>query len=142
MPAPLLHRSWLVLALGVLLLDCSPELGSGGEEAAPARPVASLGDAAAGQAAFGRCLACHSIRKGGGHTTGPNLFGVVGRQAGSAPGYVYSVPMARAGFTWSEDTLMTWIAAPAQMVPGTVMNFQGVGDPIRRNIVAYMATLK
>lgn len=47
-------------------------------------------DAAAGKRAFLKCVACHSIAKGAPNKIGPNLFGVVGRKAGTAPGFRYS----------------------------------------------------
>ena len=41
------------------------------------------GDAAKGAKVFKKCKACHTAQKGGKHKVGPNLFGVVGRKAGS-----------------------------------------------------------
>src|SRR4051794_28980620 len=43
-----------------------------------------------GQSRFALCRSCHTIAQGGGNMTGPNLFGVVGRRAGSLPGFNYS----------------------------------------------------
>ena len=35
--------------------------------------------ASAGEKVFKKCKACHTANKGGKHKSGPNLFGVVGR---------------------------------------------------------------
>ena len=57
---------------------------------------------AVGKAAFAACAACHSVQPGGASGIGPNLHGVVGRAAGTAPGFAYSDAMKTSGITWSE----------------------------------------
>ena len=71
------------------------------------------------------------------------LFGVDGRQAGTAPGYTYTHAFkTAASWIWEDGSLAGWISAPGRMVPGTAMAvFQGVADKDRDNIVAYLATL-
>ncbi|WP_263053739.1 c-type cytochrome [Defluviicoccus vanus] len=74
---------------------------------------------------------------------GPSLFGVIGRKAGTLPGYNFSTAMKDYGVTWSPETLNTYLAAPMQEVKGTKMTFAGVKDETERaNIIAYLATLK
>jgi cytochrome c len=108
-----------------------------------AQTQGARGDPVAGrQAAFSRCLNCHSVNPSGQHGSAPNLFGLIGRTAGKAPGYFYSVPMGRQEFVWSEAMLAPFLRNPSRMVPGNAMNFQGVEDPVRRDIIAYLATLK
>ena len=48
------------------------------------------GDPAAGQATFKICKACHQIGENAKNFVGPVLNGVVGRKAGTYPGYNYS----------------------------------------------------
>src|SRR5258708_36972341 len=49
------------------------------------------GDAAKGNAAFVRqCAICHTSDKGGDNRFGPNLFGIVGRKAGTVSCFTYS----------------------------------------------------
>ena len=53
----------------------------------------AAGDATKGADVFKRCTICHNAESGGGNRIGPNLFGVVGRPAGSVSGYSYSSAM-------------------------------------------------
>lgn len=108
---------------------------------AVALPAGAAGDAAAGGLAFVQCADCHSTRSGNG--TGPGLLGVVGRRAGTHPGFDYSPAMTRSGLTWDAKTLDAYLAGPKTVVPGTTMDFPGVTDPAERaDLVAYLATLK
>ena len=93
--------------------------------------------------AFGRqCAICHTIDKGGPNGFGPNLFGIVGRRAGTSPDFKYSNAFkTTATFEWSEGLLGHWISLPAVMVPGTTMGiFPGVAERDRDDIVAYVAS--
>lgn len=79
------------------------------------------GDAAAGEKTFKKCKACHmivspdgeEIMKGG--KTGPNLYGVVGRVAGSYDGFKYGAGLQaaqEAGFVWTEEAIAEYVADP------------------------------
>jgi cytochrome c2 len=93
-------------------------------------------DAVHGQELFTeRCTACHAIDH---NKAGPMLGGVVGRKAGSAPGYHYSAALKNAGLTWSRDSLDQWLAAPQKFVPGARMPVRVLDEPSRRDIVAYL----
>lgn len=103
----------------------------------------AAGDASAGAGLFNRCAICHSNTKGGPNKLGPNLFGVVGRRAGTYPGYSYSAAMKRAGFVWTPARLSDYLTSPQKLVPGNNMPFAGIADAKQRaDIVAYLATLK
>ena len=48
-----------------------------------------------------------------------------------------------ATWTWTPETVASFISAPVQMVPGTRMGvFQGVADRDRDEIVAYLQSQK
>ncbi len=105
--------------------------------------IANAADAKAGKEIFSRCAACHTVTKGGPNGLGPDLFGVVGRKAGSRPDFGYSPAMKNAGFKWTPQKLDAYIAHPAQVVPGNRMAFAGIPDPKQRaDVIAYLATLK
>ena len=87
---------------------------------AVATPVFA-GDAAKGEAEFKKCKACHmivapdgtEIYKGG--KTGPNLYGVVGRQVGSVEGFKYKdsiVAVGATGLVWDEAELAAYMTDP------------------------------
>ncbi len=82
-----------------------------------------------------RCTACHSMDS---NKTGPMLGGVVGRRAGSAPGYHYSTALMTAGLTWSAHNLDQWLADPQKFLPGARMPVRVLDTPSRRDIVAYL----
>ncbi|WP_299968813.1 cytochrome C [uncultured Roseobacter sp.] len=80
----------------------------------------STGDAAAGEKTFNQCKSCHmivaddgtEIVKGG--RTGPNLYGVIGRQAGVAD-FRYGddlVAAGEAGLVWDEANLASYVEDP------------------------------
>jgi cytochrome c len=101
------------------------------------------GNASTGAALFNRCTICHSNTKGAPNKLGPNLFAVVGRKAGTYPGFSYSSAMKRCRIIWSPVKLMAYLAAPQEVVPGNNMPFAGIADAKQRaDIVAYLGTLK
>jgi cytochrome c len=100
-------------------------------------------DARNGAMVFNRCIICHSNSKGAPAKIGPNLFGVVGRKAGTAPGFNYSAAMKGSGIVWTNDKLKVYLAHPGQVVQGTRMTFAGIGNPRDvDDVVAYLDTLK
>ena len=108
-------------------------------------PASQAADIAKGEAAFVRqCAICHTIDKAGENRLGPNLFGVLGRRAGTVPGFRYTNAFRNtATFEWTEGLLGPWIALPSVMVPGTAMGvFPGVSDRDKDDIVAYLAAQK
>ena len=105
--------------------------------ASVALALALAGDAKAGEAIYERCAACHSLAQ---DRTGPRHCGLIGRRAGSVPGFDYSPAMKRSGIVWSEATLDRFLANPAATVPGTAMGYDGVKDRKERaDLVAYLA---
>jgi cytochrome c len=103
-------------------------------------PVA--GDVEAGRQAFAVCGACHTVTPGGAALIGPNLWGVLGREVGSMPGFDYSAELKSVGGTWTPERLDRFLTDPTAFAPGTRMGYAGVSDPVERAaLVAYLATL-
>jgi len=88
------------------------------------------------------CAACHS-RTGVAKGYAPYLMGVVGRRAGTAPGFAYSPALKNSGIVWTEDNLMKWIENAPALVPGTPMPHVSISDPPERYyIVAYLKSVR
>lgn len=118
---------------------------------------ALAGDAAIGEADFKKCKSCHAVTaadgteivKGG--KTGPNLFGIVGRQIGSYPDFKYGESIVAVGAdasVWDEAAIAAYLADPAKWVQDKT------GDAAAKSkmtfklpkggedMAAYLATLK
>ena len=93
-------------------------------------------DAVNGAQLFGeRCAVCHAIDT---NKTGPMLRGLVGRKAGSAPGYRYSLALTSADLVWSPDNLDRWLADPRKFIPDARMPVRVLEASARRDIIAYL----
>lgn len=102
----------------------------------PALALAA-GDPARGEKVYERCAACHSLTT---DRTGPHHCGLLGRKAGSVPGFEYSKAMKESKITWNERTLDRFLANPLKAVPGTSMGYAGIPDAgERRDLIAYLA---
>ena len=105
-------------------------------QAAPAEEnaMALIGsaDPAQGAKVSKKCLTCHSLDQGGPNKVGPNLWGVVGRQAGTHEGFAYSEAMKGSGKTWSLEELDHYLADPKKAIPGNKMTFVGLKKPQER----------
>ena len=101
--------------------------------------AAAAQDAAAGEKVFLKCRACHQIGESAKDAVGPVLNGVVGRPAGTYPGYSYSDANKNSGITWDEATLKEYLKNPRAKVPGTKMIFPGLQkEEDIDNVIAYL----
>lgn len=124
----------------------APEEAVGGAAEAVLPPdwgtVLPVADLAAGEAAFARCVACHTINAGGANGTGPNLNGIVGGGVAARGGFAYSDALkahAAQAPSWTYDQLDQFLTAPGRHVPGTKMSFAGIRDTQTRvNLIAWL----
>jgi cytochrome c len=94
------------------------------------------GDPARGEQLYARCQACHALAY---DRVGPRHCGLLGRRAGSVPGFGYSAAMMQSGIVWTAKALDRFLAAPLGVVPGTTMTYAGVADPKERaDLIAFL----
>ena len=100
---------------------------------------AAEGDIARGAQLYdSRCGACHSIAR---NRVGPRHFALLGRRAGTQPGYRYSKALKDSKLIWDEDNLMRWLANPQEVIPGQKMVFRVRDAEDRSDIVAFLRSL-
>jgi cytochrome c len=87
--------------------------------------AAPTGDPAAGETQWRQCRACHmitspdgeEIQRGG--RVGPNLWGVVGSQAGADEDFRFSAELAEAGeegLIWDEENFVAYVQDPTGFI--------------------------
>lgn len=85
------------------------------------------------------CIVCHTLGPGEGHLIGPNLSGVFGSPAASAPNFQYSDALRESGIVWTPGELDAWLARPDDFVPGNLMVFAGIYSVSdRTDLLAYL----
>lgn len=126
-------------------IDAPDEAGGGAAEVELAPDwgtVLPVADLAAGERAFARCTACHTVNQGGAQGIGPNLYGVVGGAVTHVAGFDYSPAMrehAAAAPIWTYDELNQFLTAPSRYIRGTKMAFAGIRNTDERvALIAYL----
>ena len=105
------------------------------------RAANAEGDAAAGEKVFVHCAPCHSTKPGE-NKVGPSLAGVLGRKAGTEPGFSYSAALKGQDITWNEASVNEWLQGPGKFVKGTKMIYSVPDEKDRQDVIAYLKTLK
>jgi|APTNR8051073442_1049403.scaffolds.fasta_scaffold03884_10 cytochrome c len=86
-----------------------------------------------------KCARCHSLEVGGPQTDGPNLHGVFGRKAATAPGWEFSDALKQSNIVWTAETMNPYFAKPKEAVPGGTMNFIGLKKAEERDaVISYL----
>jgi cytochrome c len=115
-------------AAGLLVLSACGWFSS--QLAAAADPVRG------GELYSSRCGACHDLAENG---AGPRHAELLGRKAGTQPGYDYSPALRSSGIVWDEQQLDRWLANPSALVPGNKMVVRLANEVSdRRDIIAFL----
>jgi cytochrome c len=109
-------------------------------------------DAAAGEAVFKKCKACHQIGADAKNGVGPTLNGIIGLTAGSVDGFRYGADLVSAGekgLVWTEALLADYIGDPRGFLRAYLddptasakMSFKLKDAQQRLDVAAYLATV-
>ncbi|MEI4488211.1 c-type cytochrome [Frigidibacter sp. MR17.14] len=120
----------LVLPLSVLPPGRTPSASSPADLALVAR----------GNHLAEACRPCHALSSDE-NRVGPSLLGVIGRKAGTMPGFAYSEGLASADFVWEPELIASFATDPLTMIPGTKMAVSPRPDDETAAIVAYLLSL-
>lgn len=110
-----------------------------------ALPLLAADDlAAAREVTIKQCSQCHTFEKGEKHGQGPNLFGLIGREAAAAPGFVYSDGLKEAlkGKTWDTQLLDQWLTDTLAVAPKAQMVYFQDEPKVRAKLILYLQSLK
>lgn len=93
-----------------------------------------------------KCKACHTFEKDGKNKTGPNLFGIMGKKAGSNEGFKYGDYLKNADFVWNEESLKAWIEDSKGVAKAadstTKMSSQKLKGDKADKVIAFLSGLK
>lgn len=109
----------------------------------PGAGALAAGNASAGAMIFEEeCAECHAVT--GKNKKGPSLRGVIGRKAGTAPGFDdYSDAVKKSGVIWTVEALNSYLTSPKQFSPTIRMKFDGLPDAkVRADLIEFLATKK
>ncbi len=124
-----------------------------------ALPAFAEGDAAKGEKVFAKCQTCHvmaneagEVVAGKGAKTGPNLYGLPGRVAGTYPDFKYGedlIALGATGFVWNEADFVSYVADPSKFLQTKLddkgargkMMFKLPKEADAANVWAYIASL-
>ena len=108
-------------------------------EAVDIKALLAMGDLAHGEKVFKKCTACHMIAAGGKNMIGPNLWSVIGRQAGVVSDYKYSKAMVAYGKEWTFEEMNSYLIKPQAYIKGTKMAFAGLRkEKDRASVILYL----
>jgi cytochrome c len=82
-----------------------------------------------------RCVGCHSLDA---NRVDPKHRGVIGRVAGTVPGYAYSPALRDARLVWDAANVERWLADPEKLLPGQRMNFSVSNPADRADLIEYL----
>ena len=135
-----LHHSVLKIDTGA---DTAAAAPAKEEPLAPIGPLLASADLANGEVLAKRlCASCHTFNDGGRNGVGPNLYGVIGRDHGAAPGFNASAALKGKPGPWTFEDMNAWLKKPTAYIPGSRMAFAGINsDKQRADVILYLRSL-
>lgn len=120
---------------------------------------APTGNAEAGAKVFNKCQTCHVVANEAGDVlagknskTGPNLYGLPGRTAGTYPEFKYGesiIALGASGFAWNEADFVAYVKDPAKFLKEKTgdskakskMSFKLGNEQEAKDVYAFIASL-
>ncbi|MEL6425769.1 MAG: c-type cytochrome [Pseudomonadota bacterium] len=89
---------------------------------------------------YRKCSICHTLTPDGARRAGPTLHNVIGRPAGTVPGYAYSDALTGLDLVWTEETIARLFEiGPDDYTPGSKMPMQRIArEADRDDLVAFL----
>jgi cytochrome c len=120
-------------------VEATESAGAAAPKEEPLAVLLAKGNADEGAKTFKKCMACHTIEKGGPNKVGPNLYNTVGNHFGHMQGFAYSDAVKNHPGTWGYEELNHWLTSPRAFIPGNKMGFAGLPDAQdRANVILFL----
>ncbi len=87
-----------------------------------------------------KCSICHALTPAPSRKAGPTLHGIIGRPAGTVPGYPYSETLTGSDIVWTEESIdALFDLGPDDYIPGSKMPMQRITSAEdRRDLIAFL----
>ena len=113
--------------------------GASSEQNVSIAQLLAMGNIEHGEKVFKKCSACHMIASDGKNLIGPNLWGVIGRNAAAISDYKYSKAMIAYGKKWTFEEMNGYLIKPQAYIKGTKMAFAGLRkEKDRASVILYL----
>jgi cytochrome c len=139
--APAQHGDEEAHAAYIIEVEDAGESDKAADEGPTFEEMFASADIKKGAKVASKCKACHKFEDGV-NATGPSLYGVVGREVDTEPGYNYTGALEKVADVWTPENLNHFLTNPKKFAPGTAMGFAGLKKmEDRANLIAYLKSI-